>query len=182
MERVSPSLKYQYLLMERTYSPEQWISFEPYIVREAERIFELQKDYEYLLDCEEELMQEVFTLIFIHGTAFQAQVAKMMYDGLNQVDIAKQLGINQSNIHKAMKGNASFSNRIPHKKGVVYGGLKKKLIREVLMSNKIRKLMKEMYQTGTEGCRLYCYHTLIHHCFDSYQQFTQWLLQQDTSK
>jgi DNA-binding CsgD family transcriptional regulator len=78
---------------------------------------------EELLDLREKLLEEVYSVV--NGdvlTEHQKKVLFMILMGKTQNEIAEHLGITQSAVHKALRGNLDYRN---DKKR--YGGIFKKL-------------------------------------------------------
>jgi DNA-binding CsgD family transcriptional regulator len=93
---------------------------------EAQGLVENYKpeDRELLLDLRDELRLEFWRLAKDNLTERQFQVIELLAKGYTQIEIAKQLNVNQSSITKSVNGNCDYRNG---KK--IYGGAKKKLRR-----------------------------------------------------
>lgn len=95
---------------------------------------------EELLDLREELLEEVYTIVNSHLlTEHQKKVIFMILMGKTQNEIAQHLGITQSAVHKALRGNLDYKN---NKKR--YGGIFKKLRKICGGSERIQDIIIEM--------------------------------------
>jgi len=110
---------YQHIFAEQSYSNDMMAEFS-----EAQGLVENYRpeDREKLLDLREELTEEFWRLVDNELTTRQAQVIRLLAKGYTQIEIAKQLNVNQSSITKSVNGNCDYRNG---KK--IYGGAKKKL-------------------------------------------------------
>jgi DNA-binding CsgD family transcriptional regulator len=118
-KKANRSNGYQHLFTEQPYSNEMMAEFS-----EAQGMVENYKpeDKESLLDLRVALRKEFWRLAKENLTARQFQVIELMAMGYTQIEIAKQLNVNQSSITKSLNGNCDYRNG---KK--IYGGAKKKL-------------------------------------------------------
>lgn len=112
---------YQHIYTEQPYSSEMMAEFS-----EAQGLVEnyQPEDREKLLDLKDDLKIEFWRLAKEHLTERQFQVIELLAKGYTQIEIAKQLNVNQSSITKSVNGNCDYRNG---KK--IYGGAKKKLRR-----------------------------------------------------
>ncbi len=112
---------YQHLFAEQSYSNEMMAEFS-----EAQGLVENYRpeDREMLLDLRDTLNKEFWRLAKENLTERQFQVIELLAKGFTQIEIAKQLNVNQSSITKSVNGNCDYRNG---KK--IYGGAKKKLRR-----------------------------------------------------
>ena len=102
-------------------------------------------DYnEKLLDLREELKFRMWELIEIGVTERQKEVLKLYVSGLTQNEMAKQLGINQTSIHKILAGNISYKENSFKTKKVRYGGVIKKVRKLCKDDPAIQKILKEI--------------------------------------
>jgi DNA-binding CsgD family transcriptional regulator len=127
---------YQHLFAEQPYSNEMMAEFS-----EAQGLVENYKpeDREKLLDLREDLRQQFWRLAKENLTERQFQVIELLAKGYTQIEIAKQLNVNQSSITKSVNGNCDYRNG---KK--VYGGCKKKLRRVAAKDPKILDIIAQM--------------------------------------
>jgi len=106
---------------------------------------------EKYLDLRERLKARVFELVDIGLTERQKQVLKLSMLGLTQNEIAKQLGINQTSVHKVLRGNIDYSSvsadKVSYKR---YGGTYKKLIKLCKQDEQIQLILQEMRDLAEE--------------------------------
>ena len=77
---------------------------------------------EELLDLQDELKKRVWEIIEEGLTKRQKEVIKLYIQNKTQNEIAKQLGINQTSVHKVIKGNIDYKSGKRR-----YGGALKKI-------------------------------------------------------
>ena len=95
---------------------------------------------EELLDLREKLLEEVYSVVNSEIlTDHQKKVLFMILMGKTQNEIAEHLGITQSAVHKALRGNLDYRN---DKKR--YGGIFKKLKKICKNNFKIQEILLEM--------------------------------------
>ena len=95
---------------------------------------------EELLDLREKLLEEVYTVV--NGdvlTEHQKKVLFMILMGKTQNEIAEHLGITQSAVHKALRGNLDYRN---DKKR--YGGIFKKLKKLCKSNGRIQEILLDI--------------------------------------
>jgi hypothetical protein len=166
--------RHQDFFHERTYNEFEWMTIDFISSLQAfqDKITDLKCDYDYLMDCDEQLSKEVWHIILTEATANQTDIALRVFRGQTQKEIAKALGgISQPTIVKALQGNVEYISG----KKKRHGGLRKIIVKNVLINKPIQKLMKEMNNIGTEGCRLPFYQSLRRHCFYSSLHYEMWL-------
>jgi DNA-binding CsgD family transcriptional regulator len=127
---------YQHLFAEQPYSNEMMAEFS-----EAQGLVENYKpeDRELLLDLRDELRLEFWRLAKENLTERQFQVIELLAKGYTQIEIAKQLNVNQSSITKSVNGNCDYRNG---KK--IYGGAKKKLRRLADKDPQIQEIITQI--------------------------------------
>lgn len=127
---------YQHLFAEQPYSNEMMAEFS-----EAQGLVENYRpeDREKLLDLRETLHQEFWRLAKENLTERQFQVIELLAKGFTQIEIAKQLNVNQSSITKSVNGNCDYRNG---KK--IYGGAKKKLRRLADQDEDIQSIIAQI--------------------------------------
>jgi len=127
---------YQHLFAEQPYSNEMMAEFS-----EAQGLVENYRpeDRENLLDLREELRLQFWRLAKENLTERQFQVIELLAKGYTQIEIAKQLNVNQSSITKSVNGNCDYRNG---KK--IYGGAKKKLRKLADKDPKIQEIITQM--------------------------------------
>jgi DNA-binding CsgD family transcriptional regulator len=95
---------------------------------------------EELLDLREKLLEEVYSVVNSEAlTDHQKKVLFMILMGKTQNEIAEHLGITQSAVHKALRGNLDYRN---DKKR--YGGIFKKLKKICKNNTKIQEILLEI--------------------------------------
>jgi len=108
-------------------------------------------DEEYL-DLREKLKKRMWELIEDGLTTRQKEVVKLSMEGFTQNEIAKQLGINQTSVHKVLRGNIDYSakirdqnnNSVSLKKR--YGGAFKKITKLCQSDPEIQNILKDMLE------------------------------------
>jgi DNA-binding CsgD family transcriptional regulator len=103
------------------------------------------EDREKLLDLRETLHQEFWRLAKENLTERQFQVIELLAKGFTQIEIAKQLNVNQSSITKSVNGNCDYRNG---KK--IYGGAKKKLRRLSDQDQKIQEIIAQIAEIHSQ--------------------------------
>ena len=106
---------------------------------------------EKYLDLREQLKKRMWELVEIGLTERQKQVVKLSMEGLTQNEIAKKLGINQTSVHKVIRGNIDYSNKKSKNNGEIvkpkrYGGALKKLTKLCQADLQIQNILKEMVE------------------------------------
>ena len=95
---------------------------------------------EELLDLRSELLEEVYDIINgSYLTEHQRKILYMVLIGKTQNQIAENLGITQSAVHKALRGNLDYRNNRKR-----YGGIFKKLKKICKTHPKIQNILDEM--------------------------------------
>jgi DNA-binding CsgD family transcriptional regulator len=95
----------------------------------SERFYELRQ----------ELMIEVLRVVDTNLTDRQAEVVTLRLQGKTQVQIAEQLDIHQTTVHKLLMGNIDYTNGKKR-----YGGAIKKLTKICFKDGKILEILEEM--------------------------------------
>lgn len=133
---------YQHLFAEQPYSNEMMAEFS-----EAQGLVENYnaEDRELLLDLREELRLEFWRLAKENLTERQFQVIELLAKGYTQIEIAKQLNVNQSSITKSVNGNCDYRNG---KK--IYGGAKKKLRRLADKDPQIQEIIQQIAEIHSQ--------------------------------
>lgn len=133
---------YQHLFAEQPYSNEMMAEFS-----EAQGLVENYKpeDREKLLDLRETLNKEFWRLAKENLTDRQFQVIDLLAKGFTQIEIAKQLNVNQSSITKSVNGNCDYRNGKR-----VYGGAKKKLRRVSDQDQKIKEIIAQIAEIHSQ--------------------------------
>ncbi|MCW4027876.1 MAG: LuxR C-terminal-related transcriptional regulator [Candidatus Bathyarchaeota archaeon] len=134
--------RYQSLFAELPYSNEMMAEFP-----EAQGLVENYKpeDRERLMDLRDDLREELWRLVDNELTARQRQVIRLYAQGYTQIEIAKQLNVNQSSITKSINGNCDYRNG---KK--IYGGARKKLRRLADKDPEIQTIIAQIAEIHSE--------------------------------
>ena len=135
-KKSNRSNNYQHLYAEQPYSNEMMAEFS-----EAQGLTENYnpEDREALLDLRDEMKVEFWRLAKEVLTDRQFQVIELLAMGYTQIEIAKQLNVNQSSITKSVNGNCDYRNG---KK--IYGGARKKLRKFADEDPKMKEIMSKM--------------------------------------
>ena len=132
------SKNYQYKIVEVAFDQSKLNNFS-----EEKGIGGILSDNSYseeLLDLREKLLEEVYSVVNSEMlTEHQKKVLFMILMGKTQNEIAEHLGITQSAVHKALRGNLDYRN---DKKR--YGGIFKKLKKICKNNDKIQEILLEM--------------------------------------
>lgn len=140
--KTNRSNGYQHLFAEQPYSNEMMAEFS-----EAQGLVENYRaeDRERLLDLRDELRLEFWRLAKDNLTERQFQVIELLAKGYTQIEIAKQLNVNQSSITKSVNGNCDYRNG---KK--IYGGAKKKLRRLADKDSEIQSIITQIAEIHSQ--------------------------------
>jgi DNA-binding CsgD family transcriptional regulator len=132
------SKNYQYKIVEVAFDQSKLNNFS-----EEKGISGVLTDNSYseeLLDLRERLLEEVYSVVNSEVlTDHQKKVLFMILMGKTQNEIAEHLGITQSAVHKALRGNLDYRN---DKKR--YGGIFKKLKKICKNNPKIQEILLEI--------------------------------------
>lgn len=134
--KTNRSNGYQHLFAEQPYSNEMMAEFS-----EAQGLVENYnpEDREQLLVLREQLRGEFWRLAKENLTGRQFQVIELLAKGYTQIEIAKQLNVNQSSITKSVNGNCDYRNGRK-----IYGGAKKKLRRLADKDPQIQEIITQI--------------------------------------
>lgn len=94
---------------------------------------------EEFYDLRQQLIDEVMKLIYANLTKRQAEVVLLRLEGRTQVQIAEELQIHQTTVHKLLCGNIDYSNGKRR-----YGGAVKKLKRLCAKNEVIIEILQQM--------------------------------------
>jgi DNA-binding CsgD family transcriptional regulator len=133
---------YQHLFAEQPYSNEMMAEFS-----EGQALVEnlRPEDRERLLDLRDDLKKEFWRLAKESLTERQYQVIELLAKGYTQIEIAKQLNVNQSSITKSVNGNCDYRNG---KK--IYGGARKKLRRLAGQDSDIQAIITQIAEIHSQ--------------------------------
>jgi DNA-binding CsgD family transcriptional regulator len=115
--------KYQHLIVEASCAPDMLAEFSD--SRGLTGLINGANYDEELFELQEKLRVALWRIIKTKLTPRQCEVIELYSQGFTQIEIAKQLNVNQSSITKSINGNCDY--RGDNKK--IYGGAKKKLRR-----------------------------------------------------
>lgn len=135
--KTNRSNGYQHLFAEQPYSNEMMAEFS-----EAQGLSDnyTPEDREQLLILREKLKAEFWRLAKDNLTKRQFQVIKLLAEGYTQIEVAKQLNVNQSSITKSVNGNCDYRNGGKR----VYGGARKKIKKLVDKDLKIQDIFQQI--------------------------------------
>lgn len=141
-KKSNRSNTYQHLYTEQSYSHEMLADFS-----ESQGLVEnySPEDKEALLDLREQLLSEFWRLAKDNLTSRQFEVIELLAQGYTQIEIAKQLNVNQSSITKSVNGNCDYRNGRK-----VYGGASKKMRRFADKDSKIQEIFKQMAEIHSQ--------------------------------
>ncbi len=134
-ERANRSDRYQYQLMERS------VSFEFFDVLSCGKG---KQDSQEFLELKDLLTLKVIALAERELSERQWQVLSLSLQGMTQVEIAAELGVNQSSITKSLSGNVDYSRTNKDGKNPQFGGSIKKLKLIVSKNQEIQDILQEM--------------------------------------
>jgi RNA polymerase sigma factor (sigma-70 family) len=101
---------------------------------------------EKLLELREQLKKRLWEIINAGLTERQKQVIKLYIDeGLTQNEIAKTLGINQTSVHKVIRGNIDYKNGKKR-----YGGAFKKIDKLCQTDEEVQRILNEIKDLSLE--------------------------------
>lgn len=109
-----------------------------------------EKYDEMFLDLKARLIARMWELVELHLTKRQKQVLKLSMEGFTQNEIAKRLGINQTSVHKVLRGNIDYKYKKEGKDGKEsgccrrYGGAFKKITKVCDADAEIRNILREI--------------------------------------
>jgi len=140
--KTNRSNGYQHLFAEQPYSNEMMAEFS-----EAQGLVENYnpEDREQLLVLREQLRGEFWRLAKENLTGRQFQVIELLAKGYTQIEIAKQLNVNQSSITKSVNGNCDYRNGRK-----IYGGAKKKLRRLADRDPQIQEIITQIAEIHSQ--------------------------------
>lgn len=104
----------------------------------------LAKCSEEFYDLKERLMKEILRIIRNDLTERQAEVVTLRLEGKTQIQIADQLGIHQTTVHKLLMGNIDYANGKKR-----YGGAIKKLKKICAKDKTVLEILRKMEELRT---------------------------------
>lgn len=135
--RKTRSAAYQQLFHERIVASELLESF-----AEDDGVYKRLNPFAYnddIAELEEELKKEFWRIVETELTERQRDVIKLSCQGLTQIEIAKELNVNQSSVTKSIHGNTCYSTG-----KLSYGGSLKKIKKIVEDDEAIQKILKKI--------------------------------------
>ncbi len=99
----------------------------------------LSKHSDEFYDLKEQLMKEILRIIKNDLTERQTEVITLRLKGKTQTQIADQLGIHQTTVHKLLNGNIDYANGKKR-----YGGAIKKLKKICAKDEKVNQILLKM--------------------------------------
>lgn len=171
---MARSDSYQYLFHESLCTMEQWNAVDH--VRQLtfwqQHVERMQEELEYLSYLDNQLYEELLSLIMSECTPHQIAVVKLIQQNKTQDEIAKILQCNQSGVHKSLRGNHIY---LPNGQRTTNGGLATKLHKKLLHNSKMHDIMKQMFEHDPSGYTVtYC---TLRRSFPSWQNYKQWVEQ-----
>ena len=136
-ERPNISDKYQHLFYESTYDDIVWDMISRRHQSETSLTAE-QKEELYSLD--DQLQFCMWLLIDTQLSTKQRAILQMLKIGMTQTEMAEELGINQSSIHKALHGNVDYQGGVVKR----FGGIAKRLEKLIRISPDIHEIMEQI--------------------------------------
>lgn len=97
---------------------------------------------ETLYELRDQLKARLWEIIDSGLTHRQQEVVKLSILGYTQNEIAKKLGINQTSVHKVIRGNIDYKNGRKR-----YGGAYKKIIKLCQADERIQEILLEIRET-----------------------------------
>lgn len=144
--RPNRSDKYQYLLLETVCSHEQLETFS-----NEESFYKRLSPFDYnerIAELEDKLKIEFWRVVEETLTDRQKEVMKLVSAGRTQMEIAKQLNVNQSSITKSLNGNVDYSSKTIDKNGKKgsrsYGGSIRKIVKVIEQDEKIKEILQQI--------------------------------------
>jgi predicted DNA-binding protein YlxM (UPF0122 family) len=134
---------YQHYFAELSCSPEMLAEH-----AEAEGMTSTVTSAKYndeLHDLKDQLKKEFWRLVNSELTDRQKEVINLYSQGFTQIEIAKQLGVNQSSITKSINGNCDYRNGRK-----IYGGARKKLRKLAEKDERIIAIVARIYELQEE--------------------------------
>jgi len=140
---ICRSNHYQHLILEAICSHDMMEAFSNH-----DSISHRLNPFEYdeeLAELEEQLRVEFWRVVGETLTERQKIVIQLYSEGKTQMEIAKELGVNQSSITKCLHGNCDYSNSKR-----VYGGSIKKIKKIIETDEKILSILDKIRDLRNE--------------------------------
>lgn len=104
-------------------------------------VYRMQPYNEELLDLRDKLRKRMWEIIDEGLTKRQREVIKLYVQDKTQNEIAKQLGINQTSVHKVIRGNIDYKSGKRR-----YGGAIKKIKKLCQADEEIQEILKQIQE------------------------------------
>lgn len=143
-KRRNRSDSYQQLYAERIVPSEMLEAFP-----NEDGVFKRLNPFAYndeIADLEDQLKKEFWRIVDTLLTPRQKQVIRLYADGYTQMEIARELKVNQSSVTKCLNGNTDYKNGTK-----VYGGSKKKIRKIIENDEKIKEILKRISELRDEN-------------------------------
>ena len=135
--KKNKSDSYQYKIVEIAVDPAILNDFP--LVDSLGAQLNLAKYSEEFYELRQQLMKEVLRIINTNLTERQCEVVTLRLQGLTQIQIAEQLGVHQTTVHKLLMGNIDYTNGKKR-----YGGAIKKLKKVCSKDKEVMRILEKM--------------------------------------
>lgn len=137
------------------------------------------------LELNDQMFQRIIDLANIHTTPYQNRVMYLYLEGKTQMEIAKEIGVNQSSVTKCLMGNADYN-----KGKKMYGGLAKKMKKVIKKDTLLKQIAKEislcddLLYNSKEPNKVFCQtnyccstniYFMLSTLFDNHDQYLEWM-------
>lgn len=150
-KKKNKSDSYQYKIVEITVDSNTIGDFP--LVEGLGSQMNLSKFSEEFNTLKKELMTELLKIIQNNLTERQCEITLKTLEGKTQMQIAREMGVHQTTVHKGLKGNLDYQN-FTKENGVKrykrYGGAIKKLQKICEKNSKIQEILKRMDEIKAE--------------------------------
>lgn len=136
-KKRNKSDSYQYKIVEITVDPTILNDFSSINGLGAQ--LNISKCSEEFYELKEKLMDEICKIIDNNLTKRQAEVVKLRLKGNTQIQIAEELGVHQTTIHKLISGNIDYANGKKR-----YGGALKKIKKHCFKNSTVLEILKKI--------------------------------------
>jgi len=142
--RSNRSAGYQSIFNESSFPHEMLESFS-----NDDSIYKKLNPFAYdenIMELQEQLKKEFWRVVNTMLTPRQRDVIRLRSEGKTQIEIAKELGVNQSSITKSLNGNVDYKNG---KRS--YGGSLKRIKKLIDQDEKIQEILKKIAELKDES-------------------------------
>lgn len=140
--RRNKSDAYQYRIVEISVDPALLSEFP--LIESLGAQLNLAKHSERFDELRSQLIEEVLRLVKTGLTERQSEVVQLRLMGKTQIQIAEELGVHQTTVHKLISGNIDYKNGKKR-----YGGAIKKLRKLCDRDENIQLILEEMEELRT---------------------------------